>query len=258
MNTKVLSERAISVIDQYLHFKVGNAVTRVPYLNNKTTRSRAALRVLIGKGSPKDILDEINSKLVKSHVASDVLSDEALNKLLVDNNIGIDCSGFAYYVLNAENEELGKDSLSKHLKLIKCHGLIGKIRCALRPIENCGVETFASDQNSKIISLNEIQPGDMITMLDCADSSERDHILVIHQVEYQNFIPTKIHYSHAISYPEDGVYGTGTRQGVIEIINQGKNLLEQKWIEEGKEGEANRLLICAKKSKTEIRKLKWW
>jgi hypothetical protein len=265
MNTKTLSPRALSVIDQYQHFRAGMAVCSVPYFNNMVTRSRAALRTNIGKGSPKDIFEEVQTILVKNHVSADSLTDESLKGLLTDNNIGVDCSGFAYYILNAESEELKRGSLDKHISFVNCHGLIGKIRCSLRPIENCDVATLAHEKNSAPVSLKDIRSGDMIIMIGGQSittasewqNDDRDHVLVIHQVEYQNFLAVKIHYSHAAAYPEDGVYGTGVKQGVIEILKPEDGLLEQKWIENDKEGQENRIFVRAQKSKTEVRRLVW-
>lgn len=257
MNTKILSSRAMSVIDQYLHFRVGTAVCSVPYFNNKTIKARAALAVNVGKGSPKEIFEETESLLVKAHSAVNSVTPESLKKLLADNNIGIDCSGFAYYVLNAESEETGKGHLDKHISLVQASGFFRKIAASMNPVKNIGVITFADDKNSQTIPLKDIQPASIITMLDDAEESERDHILVIHQVEYQNLVPYKIHYSHAVAYPEDGVYGTGVRQGTIEITNINKPITEQIWIENGNQGDANRIFVRAKKSKTELRKLKW-
>lgn len=274
MNTKTLSNRALSVIDQYLNFKVGNAVCSVPYFNNKTIKVRAGLAVNGGKGSPKEIFEETESLLVRAHAPKDSLTSEHLKKILTDNNLGIDCSGFAYYVLNAESIELGKGSLDKHISFVQASGFFRKILASLRPIENSGVLTFVDDKNSRIIPLKEIQPGNIITMLGtnnegkfdangaglpCADSveTERNHILVIHQVEYQNFIPYKIHYSHAVAYPEDGLYGTGLKQGTIELTNLDKPITEQIWIENGNQGQSNRIFNRAKNSKTEVRRLKW-
>jgi hypothetical protein len=258
MNTKILSQHALSVIDQYLNFTVGGSTCSVPYFNNKTTRSRAALRTFIGKGSPKDIHDEVLALLIKDHIPPESLGTESLKKLLTDKNIGVDCSAFAYYVLNAENKERGHNSLDKHLNLIHCAGILGKIRGALRPVENTDVQTFANNKNSGVIPLKDVQVGDMITMLEDGEESEHDHILVIHQIEYQNFIPTTIHYSHAVAYPEDGVYGTGIKQGTITIVDIQKPITQQQWSEYGKTGNENRIFVRAQKSKTDICRLLWW
>ena len=87
MNTKTLSNRGLSVIDQYLRFKVANAVCSVPYFNNKSVKARAALRANIGKGSPKEILEEVQALLVKNHVEAASLTAESLKKLLSDKNV---------------------------------------------------------------------------------------------------------------------------------------------------------------------------
>ena len=266
MNTKTLSPRAMSVIEQYLHFRIGAAACSVPYFNNKTVRAKMALRAFVGKGSPKDIFDEAETFMVKNHLPAASLADESLKKILVDENIGIDCSGFAYYVLNAESEEMKKGSISKHASFVNCHGLLGKMRCSVRPAENCDVATLANDKNSSIVPLNEIRPGDMITMTGSSAEavkeggfvgSERDHILVIHQVEYQNFVPYQLHYSHAVAYPEDGIYGSGVKQGVIAIVDINRVITAGKWSEGGKEGETNRIFMRAQRSKTEVRRLRW-
>ncbi len=274
MNTKTLSSRATSIIDQYLNFRVGNPVCSIPYFNNKTVKARGSFRAYGGKGSPKDIFDEIQSIVLKAHIDLNLVSNESLKKLLTDNNLGIDCSGFAYYILNAESEDRGKGKIDKHISFVNCHSLIAKIRCSLRPIENCDVSTFAHDKNSKIIPLTEIQPGDIITMLESGGNesrnegqtftkpfanptNERDHILVVHQVEYQNFVPYKIHYSHAVAYPEDGVYGSGIKQGTIEILDTSKPITDARWTENEKQDDSNRIFVRAKKSKTELRRLKW-
>jgi hypothetical protein len=262
MNTKILSQRSLSVINQYMDFVIGKAHSNIPYFNNKTSRSRGALRAYIGKGSPKEIHEEVMACLTKEHAEPGVLTDENLKRYLVNKNIGIDCSGLAYYILNAESQERKKGSLDKNIKFVACQGFVRKIRCALRPVENCDVFTLAHDANSHVIaqakeddplkgnlSLKDLLPGDFITLIGQGEEADRDHILVIHQIEYQNFIPKKIHYTHSIAYPEDGIYGTGARQGTIDLVGTEKDILEGIWSEDG------RLMNKLRRSKIEIRRL---
>lgn len=242
MNTKLISDSAISIINQYKNFQVGNAICSVPYFNNKTARQRAALRVFIGKGSPKEIYEEVRAILLKEKVLEDSIGSEGLKKLLVHENLGIDCSGFAYYVLGISD---------RHLHFPFAKGLLGKFKAKLRPVENADVATLAHDSNSKIISLSEVQPGDMITMI----NAERDHILIINQIEYQNFKPVTLHYVHAVAWPTDGEYGHGIHEGKIEITDTNKNLTEQRWVENDKVGAENYTFARAQNSQTELRRL---
>ena len=249
-NTKTLSPSAISTIDQYMNFSIGKAVCSIPYFNNRKIGAHIALRAYAGKGSPKDIREEVTVRLTKDHVSIDVLTGESLKKYLTDKKIGIDCSGLAYYILNAESEGQGKGSLGKHIHFTGAHGLFRKIRSTLRPVENCNVATFADNKNSKVIAVKDVRPGDMITMI--SKTNDRDHILVIHEVEYGNSaptnIPTKIIYTHTNAYPEDGVYGTGVRQGTIDISDLKKSILEGVWSEKN-------LLTKASDYSVEIRRL---
>lgn len=258
MNTKTISNHALSVIDQYSNFNYGSATCSVPYFNNKIRKIRAGLRSLIGKGSPKDIYDEIASIIIKMHADANTLTNEQLKTILTDNNIGIDCSAFVYYVLNAESIERGLGQIDKKIKFINCTGLVGKIRCHMRPVENCDVRTFSSDLNSRIIGTKDVKVGDIITMVNSTDDNIRDHVLIIHEVTYQNYMPTVIKYSHAIAYADDGVYGTGIKKGLINITDNSKSISEQVWIEKNNDSVPNELELRAKKATTEIRRLKWF
>jgi len=252
MNTKLLGSKALSVIDQYKNFRIGHTECSIPYYNNRHMRVRASFKAENGKGSPKDIFDEVSNLLAKEKIDQKTLSSIELKKFLVDNNIGIDCSGLAYYILSNEY-----GSIDKHLAYPFCKGLIGKIRCKFRPVENTDVATFAHEKNSRVVEIKNANPGDIITMVGSEDSKERDHILVIDQIEYQNFVPTKLHYINSTAWPTDGEYGHGVRDGSIEITDITKPLVEQRWIEAEKTGDENYNFARAKKSHTELRRLKW-
>ena len=198
MTSKTLSPQALAVIDGYLRFRIGEAVCSVPYFNNKTVRARAALAVNVGKGSPDDIKEDIRRHDPKNHVDVASITDSSLGKLMADHNVGIDASGLAYYILSAESESLGKGPLDGHLHFIRAHGFFGRFITNLNPVKNTDVDTLADDRNSRIIPLIEAQPGDMITMTGGPENGERDHILVVHQIDYAegaDSVPTKLYYS---------------------------------------------------------------
>ncbi len=255
MTTNTLSPKALSVIDKYLHFKYGNAVCSVPYYNNKTRKARAAMKVEVGKGNPEEILDEVRAIILKHRIDTETITNDQLKKLLTDNNIGIDCSGFAYYVLDAESKSLDKGSLAKKISLVESRGIFSKLFGRFRMPANIDVATLADDENSRVIGMREVRPGDMITMI--SEETNRNHILIVHKVEGNESIPKKIHYSHAVAYPENGLYGSGIKQGVIEITKHEKSILDQRWVENSKADQENQIYVRAQKSKTQIRRLNW-
>lgn len=247
MTHLTLSQPAMSVIDGYLKFRVGNATCSIPYFNNKTTRARAALAVHIGKGNPTELQDELMTLTKRDGIDISSLTDKTLKELLISHNLGIDCSGFAYHVLNAESVKNTARSLNK--KLFFTGGILNKLRSRIRPVENSSVAIFADNHNSMTISLSDVRPGDFISITDAPEGNMRDHILIIHAVDYTDSIPTIIHYSHSIAYPEDGLYNTGVRQAQIKITDIKVPLTQAIWAETKL---SHRLQI----SKVELRRLR--
>lgn len=257
MNTKSLSTSALQVIDAYLHFRVGGAVANIPYFNNKTARARISLRAFIGKGTPRDIREEVEAILVKNQLSAGNLADESLKKILVDHNLGIDCSALAYYVLDAESKAQGQGHLNRRLHFVNTKGPMRKLRSYLRPAENCSVKTLASDSNSHVVGIKNVKPGDFISMQGTIENAQRDHILIITDVAYENEAAKSFGYVHAVAYPEDGLYGTGIRQGRIDISYPDQPLTSQLWTEDASAEKAGRIFERASASRTEIRRLKW-
>jgi hypothetical protein len=258
METKTLSQSSLSILDQYLHFTVGAAVCAIPYFNNNTAKRRGSLPVFIGKGSPQEIREEIETLALKQKIDQNKVTSEILKMTLVDAGIGIDCSGLAYHMLNAENRERLKTPLTKHIKLVQATGFFRSITASFNPVRNIGVRTFAHDTNSLTVPLSDIRPGDMITMLAGPDEKDRNHILIVHKVEHHDSRPVKIYYTHSVAYPSDGKYNTGVRLGIIDISDVSRPITEAQWIEQSGQDTGNTLLTRAAKSQTEIRRLKWW
>lgn len=260
MDSRTLKESALKAIDSYLNYSNGSVCISVPYFNNRRGAVRAGLRAQIGKGSITDIQDEIDHIAIRERIDVKKLTTEEFKKFLVNNDIGIDCSGFIYHVLNQESLSRNKGALRKHLSHPSAKNIIRKIIIALRPIENTGVHTFAHDSNSRIVPLQNIEPGDMITMTYTAPNMvSYNHIILIYQVDYENNLPTTLHYAQSMAWPSDGEYKHGVRLGEIKITDINKPITEQEWIENGKTGAENFTHARAlNASSTQIRRLKWF
>lgn len=307
---------SLKVIDDYRKFKLtpNSQPISVPYFNNSRRGLSTGLRVLIGKGTPKDIKEEIEIRQMQEKLAifntnkapqektespevfeNKAIKSEFLKKYMYEHNIGIDCSGYAYAILEEENKTRGYDHLKNHLSFPYIRNFFLRvIKSKIRAVENTDVRTFAHPENSTTINLKDIHPGDFISMIDVSprekNQKAHDHIVLIYAVDYidnkrpenlknsdnknagqKELIPKTLYYTHSIARPEDGEWNHGVRNGIINITDISAPVMAQEWLEEkmdkiiGKEIESSNLQeIYTQKPnwmrqyKVEIKRLKWW
>lgn len=248
-----LSPEARKIINDYLTLPFSDRTVNAPYFNNQRTKVRAALRVLIGKGSPQDIVEEAHLISLRDRIDLKKLNNTELKKFLVDHNLGVDCSALTYYILDAENRARGFGSLAKKLKFSQVKNLLRKILIKFRPIENANVATLADEKNSQAVTLTEIQPGDLIILWRTRTDHLLNHILMVHEVDNK-----KISYTHSFRWSKEGTYDHGVRQGTIIINDPTKPLVEQIWEEKKQTGENNETLKHVRMAENvEIRRFKF-
>ncbi len=251
-----LDPRTQNVLKHYQAIGIGNTTVRCPYFNNKKTNIRGALRVLIGKGSPDDIEEEALLIALREKIDLRQLDAVQAKRFLVDHSIGVDCSAFAYYMLEAEVAAQKKKPLKKILHFPFARGL-RRIIAACRPVENVNVKTLAHPKNSVDISFSHAQVGDMICMIGTGKDHTLDHVLIITEVETQGDSVVRIAYAHSLNWSTDGKYDTGIRLGEIQIHNANAGLQEQTWQESNKTDTENETLFRAKTAThLSIRRLK--
>ncbi len=264
-----LSSTALKTIHDYLNLPfIGISGVRCPYFNNARARQRGQLKVLAGKGAPEEIVEE--AKIISIQYRHDVFDKngvfnahvdhpaeheqaECIRQFLVDNNLGIDCSGFVTNVLQKHFQETKRVDLARKLFVTPKKNLLRWIISRLRPVEQISVSVYANDKNTAIVNdLKIIQPGDLIVLLKTGPNKNHNHILLIEEIDGD-----KIKYAHARAWSSDGKYGHGVSQGAITITNPEKGLLEQVWEEKTRIGEDNETYLEAKQAATlEIRRIK--
>lgn len=212
-----LPQKSLDVIKQYESLKFGDNAVCTPYFNNKRQKVRGALRVLVGKGTPTDIVEEAKLMARREHVDMSAMSAEKITKFLVDHNLGVDCSGFVYHVLGADG------ALKSKLKFPNT-SLLRKLLVKLRPAENTNVKVLAHEKNSEEVSLSHVQAGDFIAMIGSNKVGNPDHILLIEQVN-----GSTLTYVHSYKLPSDGMYDHGIKRGAVEVTSPSKSITEQHW-----------------------------
>lgn len=235
-----ISPPAQQVINEYQSIRIGNVSIPCLYYNNKRQQIRAGLRVSIGKGTPAEIEEEVRILAQREKLNLETIEEDTARTFLKTHNIGIDCSAFAYYVLDAEVYSKTSKRLRSILKFPYTTSPLRKLLTALRTVENTNVKTLAHEKNSTEIPLSQVRPGDMITILEGGRDHAWYHVMIIQAVDYaDNGTPTTLHYVHSYQWPTDGQYGHGVRSGSITVTDINAPLLAQSWKERDTEGEKN-------------------
>jgi len=271
----MLSPKAQEVINKYFSLPFQGIINvRCPYFNNARRNLHGQLRVLIGKGSPDEIVEEaiILSKQYHHNIfdndgfccvhgahSNDEKADD-IRKFLINNDLGVDCSGFISHILIEHYKETKNINIATRFHFWPIKRLWRYLIAKLRPIENMSVRVYAKDENTEKIAdarsfFNWIwlQPADLITMIETGPNKKRNHMILIVQNE-----ESIIKYVHARAWSSEGKFGHGVSVGQIKITNPGKNLFEQTWEENGKINSDNETFLEADGAKIcEVRRIKF-
>ena len=260
LNNSTLSVPAMKVVADYLRLPFSKNNVSTPYFNNKRNKVRGGLRVNIGKGTPMEIVNEAIITGLREKTDVNKLTDKELQRFLVEHNLGVDCSGFAYHILDAEMKARRKTELKKYLFFPQAKNLFRKILVKLRTAESTSVKVLTDTKNTHLVNLADIQPGDLVTILSSKKFSNPDHVLLIKSVDYKskgNELEN-IHYIHSYRWNTDGLYKHGVREGSVNILDKNKTILEQKWLENNQIGEKNETKKLAQEAQSvEIHRLNW-
>lgn len=278
----MLSAQAQKILTEYFNLPfVGVAGVRCPYFNNARKRQRAELKVLVGKGLPEEIVEETkiislqyhaglfdhsgNCRVVESQnchpresgVPAVCHPDESrdlcqtIRKFLIDNDLGIECSGFVTNILRAHYLETKNIDIAKKFFKVSPKQFARWLITKLRPVENISARVWSLDQNTeKISDMAKITAGDVIVILEKQLPWVRNHIILITEKN-----GNVLKYAHARTWKSEGRFGHGVAMGEIKIIAPDKGILEQEWSELGKVGTDNETLAEAKTAKVvEVRR----
>lgn len=207
-----MPEAGQKVIDSYLKMPIGNKIITCPYYTN-LKRERAALRVLLGKGSSQEIINETKFIAQKEDVDLDRFSVEEIYRFMVEHNLGIDCSGLVVYILKAVYQETKKVNFLRKIKIVSFFKNPWRYLIALlRPVENISVRVLSDDKNSFLIeSFKDVLPGDLMVRANLR------HVYLITETEKQDDAIKRIAYVHAPRPQQKDYFGPGVVQSAITL-----------------------------------------
>jgi len=225
-----LPKSAQIIINQYLNLSLNGKKIPCPYyINIKKLRQRMGLRVLIGKGTPEEIIREslIYEKLRR--VDFNKMSIGEIREFMVKRHIGIDCSGFIVHILDSWLMSTGKKHLWLYLNFPK-QSIYRRIARFLRPVENISAALLTNDQNTiQIKNLNNMQCGDLIRSCLKKRSEGLDksyHVMLISEINKSNGKVKSFKYIHATRWYKKE---HGVREGEVIVSDPKQSLCKQKW-----------------------------
>lgn len=227
-----------SLADEYIHLQIAGKEISVPYSISKEGESRAIGELSSagvtdrfanygGKGTPLQIKELVLDAAKKENFDLHKATSEEIVQFMIKQGIGVDCSGFVYYILD---QYLRKE---KHKTLdtiiLRFSGILGKIERFLlqkNRVRRSSAATLTSDLNTiKIEKVKDMKPGDLIRLTH--SDWKGKHIMIIIDIN-----KTEILYAMTSQYTKI----QGARFGKIKIKDNNKGLEAQEWLEVTKKG----------------------
>jgi hypothetical protein len=217
-----LPKPAQQAVEAYLHIRVDGAVAACPYHINPGLRSTN--RALLGKGSPAEI-EAAAAKYFKKYAMYPGNDAEKLRSFLTACGIGVDCSGFASWVMNGVTQtRLGRPLW----KCLKFPGLRRRAISRLRPVENISAKLLTGSANARPLDdLTDVKPGDLMRV------ANGHHVLVVTEVGLNS-----AGHAHYFQYAQSSCMyrpAGGVCLGHAIIKKPRGSLLEQAWFDGGAE-----------------------
>ena len=187
-----------SLVNQY-QLNLGDKKVWCPYWMDNWKKSIRGPHG--GKGTPSEITQTATQLAKQQDVSLQKLSPRQIRQFMTQNRLGIDCSGFIYYLLDQIHIQLRHQKNPPNPARFRCNA-------------NC----LTNDTNTSSINFSQekLQPGDLIRI------HQGRHVAIIVQLS-----PSQITYAHSSSKTAT----TGVHYATINIIHPHKDLSHQHWQE---------------------------
>lgn len=194
------------LVHHYLHLRLGHHTVACPYWMDKNTKSYFGIGG--GKLLP-EVIEEQTTRLAQQQgINLDQFTREELVHFMKINRIGIDCSGYAFCLLDAYDRENGGDGIADDIPNSQgCFVVRASVRMLTDPLVAYPIPF-----------VNQLQPGDLIRL------NNGRHVIVIlnRPALYDNRL--QVSYTHSSR-------GVGVHTAVLNITFPKGAIQEQDWQE---------------------------
>jgi hypothetical protein len=180
--TKKIPLEVQRFINKYFELSIAGKRIVCPYFIN--TGGFLKEPVFAGKGDPGAIEEKATG--IFSHISMVDKTEDLIRTEMVENGLGLDCSGLVYQVLDFWLKDSGKGELKDYLP--KFHSINPRkiLSRIAKPQASVSADMFTSTPLSKKVDVREVLPGDLIR------TRGGKHILFVTEVEYENDSTPKV------------------------------------------------------------------
>jgi hypothetical protein len=206
-----------NLFQQYSCLPLGGKEIVCPYWMNKLVQGIYGPNG--GKGNPEQIVQATVEEAKNAFFDLNKASEEEILAFMRTRRIGVDCSGFVYWMLDAFDREKGGNGLADDIP--EANGSFVGSRANVR--------LLTSKELATRVSLQDVRVGDMIR------TRGGKHIMIVFSIERDDDGNLwKITYAHSSNKTEI----TGVHLGVIDIVAPEKTLADQIWQEKNADGDS--------------------
>ncbi len=219
---------------QYTHLPIGEKEIRCPYWRNRLTLGITG--PFGGKGRPEQIIEATRLAAKKAAVNLNQMSGEEILAFMKRKKIGVDCSGFVFWLLDSLDKEKGGPGLAE--KFPHFPGTL--------PQRQASAEKLTGESLSTPIKVDQVRVGDMIRL----DGGK--HIAIVIKIEKELGKVKEIEYVHS----SERTTIAGVHSGKIKVIDSQKKLEEQEWEETLPDGTSYGREFCREERGDGLKRLK--
>lgn len=196
---------------QYTHLPIDGKKIVCPYWMNNL--EKGIYGPIGGKGTPEQIADEVIKEAKSENVDLKKMDKESIVLFMKAKKIGIDCSGFVYWMLNSLDLEKKGNGIADDIP-----GSKGNVVQA-----RANVQMLTDEKVSfPVEKLKDIKVGDMVRL------RRGKHVAIILSIKREEGQVREIEYAHS-----SGGYTkiSGVHSAKITIISPNADLKSQNWSE---------------------------
>jgi len=162
------SSKLKQLAEEYINFSVNGVKVAIPYV---LVKARWRFGKSSGKGRPEEIRAELCRLAERQSIVLEKLSPLEITRLMRENKIGIECSGFVYQVLASWLKKTKNMNLGECL--LRLPGVVGRVERRLygfKRVRRISADTLTNDLNTiRINTVGEIKIGAFLVITNLFD-----------------------------------------------------------------------------------------